>query len=276
MPSWTQSSFSRCLEAAALALVLAGALSARADTAVTAIVDTEDAIFFQPSNAPDVVWFMPRTRTSLTPVEEAPGFWRAAVELRELELAAPLEALNPDWEGATLAPFIVRPTSECILQRDPSMRFVQQEVRALGRDVSAGVAVAMCQFTFRLPRPEDPQIIAALQAAAASGHLVGYELSLPLRSELTVPWTTLHEAVARELPATTTFTPARAAQAVDDALAGEALAALTALTTADELAALRAQLVSRLFAGSNTRKRLVTVPPPGEVTYHVDVRTYHL
>jgi hypothetical protein len=278
MPTWIFASRSLSAMAVLGGLILVEASRARADTTVLSIVEMEDVIFFQPSNAPDVVWYIPRTTTRFAEAEESPGFWRASVVLRDADLDVPLASLNPDWQGATLVPFIVRPTRECTLDTSSGLRLVQQQVRAQGRDVSAAIEVPVCQFSFRLPRNAAPTLIEELQAAADGGTLIEYELALSLQQQLSISWSVLHAAVARELktPASRPISTEAAIQAVDDALGASALSALASSMTPEEAAEARELLLSRLFVAVGTRKRLVAGAPSGTMTYHTARHSYQL
>lgn len=247
------------------------------------IVETSNAVFFQPSQFPGVVWFFPRTELDLAivPPQQSTGtFWRAAVVFKSIT-ADDLALLPPEWTGKSFVPFIIRPTTECTLTRLPEMRFVIQEVKALGRDVSSA-SPPVCRFTFRLPTTMSPDLRRRLTTLVSSDTLVERVLILELQIEATIAWAEVYAAVTAalaesqlpDLPPTPGLTRAEAQAVVESALASSALGpASSTVTPLEEEIFIHATL-SRLFTesttGTTTLLRLVTSAPPGSVVYHLE------
>jgi hypothetical protein len=260
----------------ALSLVLMWGVASAADVRVSAVVETPDALFFQPSSFPDVVWYFPRTAIRTFPAVPAiPGqnYWRAAVELRAVDVSDPA-TLRSDWAGKALVPFIVRPPKECNLLRQPEMRFVIQEYRELNRDVSAANAAPVCQYSFRLPAVIPSELTSRLAELVANGTLIEHHLPIALLVEARVGWHVVHSAVAAELGrhGVDELTPGEARAAVGSALAGPALVDLGTAMTADESQAFLDSAVAALFSPGRTWGKVLfsSVPPKGEIVYHLE------
>lgn len=262
---------------------------------VSAVVETADAIFFQPTGLPEVVWYFPRSEVRLFPVTPpTPGanFWRAAVELVDVRVR--LGELRPDWEGKSLVPFIVRPTVECVLRRVPEMRFVTQEVRALGRDVSPAIEVPVCQFAFRLPLIIPDELAARLEELRASGTLIARDLPIRLDLRSSVAWSVVHAAVAAAIQDDgdgdddgsdggdggddggeglgPELTPQEARAAIEAALASKELAEVNAEMTDEERLAFIEEVLLQLFeAGDEGGLVLTDEPPPGQLVHHQEL-----
>jgi hypothetical protein len=265
---------------AVLAVLASAAAPARAaPLPVSAVVETPEAIFFQPVAFPEVVWYFPRSTARLFPVEPAvPGanYWRAAVELSDVD-TSDLAALQPEWLGKSPVPYIVRPATECQLKRLPEMKFVYQEIRAQGHDISAASALPACQFVFRLPSAISPELGARLEALVASGTLVARDLRVSLELRAAVAWSTVHAAVAAALEDAGEgdpegLTPEQALAAIQAALASEALAAVNTAMTPDEALAFIDRALAELFepVDDSVALALVDTPPAGDVVHHVE------
>jgi hypothetical protein len=262
-----------------LVLVLAGTVAAArpalADaTRVTGVVETANAVFFQPSQFPNVVWFFPRTELSFTmvPPQQPTGtFWRAAIVFKHVT-QDDLAQLPADWATRSFVPFIIRPTTECTLTRLPEMRFVTQEIRALGHDVSSANPT-VCRFSLRLPTVMSPDLQDRLNALVNSDTLVHRVLDLELDVEVSIAWTDVLAAVTAALgetaPAVLTREEARAA--IADALASPALAEVRAAVTATEADAFIDAAVANLFTSGTGSPglTLVTTAPAGSLVYHL-------
>ncbi len=174
------------------------ALSSPASAAELSFVTTRDAVYWRsPSNADVVQWF-PRLKTTLTPVlPSPPGVerWRAAVVLNK-PIHPDVAALNPSWARKVLVPFVVTPTKECSLTRDPSMHFVTQEVFASGRDVGAADASPVCAFTLRLPTENAEAALALMQASANAETLIMRSIRLTVPTVQSVGWSELQSPLA--------------------------------------------------------------------------------
>lgn len=254
---------------------------ARADTTrVSDIVETPNAVFFQPLQSPSVVWFFPRTELSFTivPPQLPTGtFWRAAIVFRPIT-ADDLAMLPPEWADKSLVPFIIRPTTECTLTRLPEMRFVIQEINALGHDVSSANP-PVCRFSFRLPTVVTPDLQRRLDALVSSDTLVKRTLELDLQVEASIAWTQVRAAVADALSASSLdpeITSDQARSVVESALDGPALAAVRAAVTASEHQAFVDAALDNLFveaADDATLVTLATTAPSGSLLYHVESRS---
>jgi hypothetical protein len=261
-----------------LGCVVGAARPAHADTTrVSGVVETANAVFFQPSQFPSVVWFFPRTELSFTvvPPQLPTGtFWRAAIVFRPIT-PDDLAMLPPDWAGKSKVPFIIRPTTECTLTRLPEMRFVTQEVNALGHDISSANP-PVCRFSFRLPTVMTPDLQQRLNALVSSDTLVGRTLNLDLQIEASIAWTEVRAAVADALDAASLGTELTADQArtvIESALDSPALTAVHTAATASEQQAFVGAALANLFvqaADDANLLTLVTTAPSGAVTYHLE------
>lgn len=271
-----------CSLALALSVVAVLALPALAagGSQVSGVIETPDAVFFQPSQFPAVVWFFPKTELDLAivPPQLPTGtFWRVAVVFKQIT-EDDLALLPAEWGGKSFVPFLIRPTSECALTRIPEMRYIIQEVEELGRDVSTA-SPPVCRFTFQLPTHMSPDLQERLDALVRSDTLVERDLTLELQIEATVPWVDVHKAVAAMLaeslpPGRDTplsgLTPATTRAVVQRALASPALAVVSAAVTPPEQQAFIDATLTKLFTyltGTNLL-RLVIAPPTGVVVYH--------
>lgn len=260
----------------AVSLVLMWEVASAADVPVSAVVETPDALFFQPSSFPDVVWYFPKSAVRAFPAVPAiPGqnYWRAAVELKAVDVSDPA-TLRSDWAGKALVPFIVRPPKECNLFRQPEMRFVIQEYRELNRDVSAANPAPVCQYSFRLPATIPSELTSRLAELAANGTLIEHHLRIALLVEMRVGWQVVHAAVAAALGrhAGEELTPDEACTAVGRALADPGLIDLGTAMTADESQAFLDLVVAALFSPGRAWGKVLfaTDPPKGEVVYHLE------
>jgi len=261
-----------------LGCLVGAAHPAHADaTRVSGVVETPNAVFFQPSQFPAVVWFFPRTKLSFTmvpPPLPTGTFWRAAIVFRPVT-ADDLAMLPPEWVGKSLVPFIIRPTTECTLTRLPEMRFVIQDVDALGHDVSSANP-PVCRFSFRLPTVMTPDLQQRLNALVNSDTLVERTLDLDLEVEASIAWTEVRAAVADALDAASFGTEVTADQArtvIERALASPALASVRTAVTASEQQAFVDATLANLFvhsAGSATLLTLAATAPSGAITYHLE------
>jgi len=244
-------------------------------TRVTGVVETPNAVFFQPSQFPTVVWFFPRTQLdlSIVPPQLPTGtFWRAAVVFNQVT-ADDLAALPPEWAGKSFVPFIVRPTTECTLTRLAEMRFVIQEVKAQGHDVSSANP-PVCRFSFRLPTVMPPDLRDRLDALVSSDTLVERILELDLLTEATIAWADVYDAVAATLAepdADPELTPEAARAAILRALDSPALAVVRAAITPAEQQALLDAALATLFTSVSARVvRLLAAAPPASFVYHLE------
>lgn len=270
-----------------------GAMAASAPPALAAdgvhasgIVETPNAVFFQPSQFPSVVWFFPRTELTLAsvPPQLPTGtYWRAAVVFKAIT-ADDLALLPPEWTGKSFVPFIIRPTTECTLTRLPEMRFVIQEVKALGRDVSAASS-PVCRFSFRLPRTMSPDLQQRLTALMSSDTLIERVLNLDLQLEAAIAWADVHAAVTAALeasqvpgsPPAPALTRAEAQAVVESALASPALGPVRSTVTPLEEETFIHAALATLFTESTDPTpllRLVASAPPGAVVYHLEPVTF--
>jgi hypothetical protein len=280
--------------AVALGLMVAAAAPARAaePPLATGLVETPSAVFFQPAAFPNVVWYFPKSELKLAVVEPVlPGpyaFWRASVVLKKIG-DADLAALPAEWTGKSIVPYILRPTTECALTRLPEMRTIVQEVKALGRDITAGNPLTpVCRFSLRLPQPIPAALQASLNALLASDSLVARELRLQVRSEAKVAWSDVHAAVESVLSAppedqdggvatsaNAPMTRAAATAAIEEALFLPELAAVDAVMTPAERTAFVTAALARLFTADPvspaTMVRLVLTAPTGSVVYHAEL-----
>lgn len=247
------------------------------------IVETPNAVFFQPSQFSTVVWFFPKTELDLAivPPQQPTGtFWRAAVVFKPIT-ADDLSRLPAEWTGKSFVPFIIRPTTECTLTRLPEMRFVIQEVKALGRDVSSANP-PVCRFSFRLPTMMSPDLRLRLAALVSSDTLIERVLNLELQLEATIAWADVYAAVTAALaesqvpdfPPTTGLTLAEARAVVERALASPALEPVSSTVTPLEeetfIQATLAKLFTESTTGTTTLLQLVASAPPGSVAYHLE------
>jgi hypothetical protein len=266
---------SLCSLVLVLASTAAAARPALADPIrVTGVVETDHAVFFQPSDFPTVVWFFPRTELSLTVVQpQLPGgtFRRAAIVFNPIT-ADDLAQLPPEWSTKSFVPFIIRPTTECVLTRLPEMRFVTQDIHALAHDVTSANPPA-CRFSFRLPTVLTPDLEQRLDALVSSDTLVTRILPLGLVVEASIAWTDVLDAVAAALGdgPTTGLTREQARAAIEDALTSPELAVVRAAVTPDEELAFIDAALANLFTARSTAAalNLVTTSPAGSVVYHV-------
>lgn len=284
---------SLCSLVLALGGVAGFANAARADaTRVTGVVETAHAVFFQPSQFPTVVWFFPRTQLDLeiVPPQLPTGtFWRASVGFKQIT-ADDLAALPPEWNGKSFVPFIVRPTTECTLTRLTEMRFVTQEVKALGRDISAATA-PVCRFSLRMPTVMTPDVQARWDALVQSDKLVERVLDIELKADAKIAWAEVHAAIAAVLAPTppdpepapepdpetrsqlalaADLTPEDARAAIATALASPALAVVhDAVTPAEAQAFVDATFTTLFARATGGLVHLVETPPTSSVAYHL-------
>lgn len=167
---------------------------------VRRIVDTADAVYFEPTaaNQQGVVWVYPKTRAVVSRYAQDPAYLQADLLLREVQLPTDLSTLEPGWRGKQALFYQVTAQSECILRGLPEMRFIQQWVRAKGVTIPGAQRSAVCSFTFQL-RPETPALIRQLEQEAAAGRLLehGLRLHLSAPSFPPLPWATLHAGLVR-------------------------------------------------------------------------------
>jgi hypothetical protein len=268
-----------------LGLAAGGARVAHADTTrATGVVETPDAVFFQPSQFSTVVWFFPRTELSLTIVQpQLPTGtnWRAAIVFRPIT-ADDLAMLPPEWAGKAMVPFILRPTTECTLTRLTEMRFVTEDIIALGHDISSANP-PVCRFNFRLPTVMTADLQARLDALVNGDTLVQRTLNLDLQVEASIAWADVYAAVADALNASDAgaeLTVDQARTAIASALASPALDAVRTAVTASEQEAFVDAALAKLFVPAPgpapERVRAVTLlslaatAPSGTVLYHVE------
>ena len=148
----------------------------------TGLVETAEAVYFQPEISPNVVWYFPRSKVRLYPYEvPLPDnrTWLAAVELTPITIQS-VGQLRPDWAGKSLVPYILRPTDECVLSQVPEMRFVVEDTRAAGRDITAANAGPVCRFNFQLPAMPPDDLLPTLQEQAHDGTLIERHLRLEI------------------------------------------------------------------------------------------------
>jgi hypothetical protein len=244
----------------------------------TAVVETQEAVFFQPIDFPDIVWFLPHSEEKMFPAEpQLPGqdYWRAAVVLKKVSLHDPGQ-LRPEWAGKTLKPYILRPDTECVLHKTPEMHFVFQEVKAKGHDISAANEAPVCQFSFKLQGLVGPATIADLEAKASDGKLIDKDLTLHLRQASTVPWAQVYAAVQDALgkQSSSLMTTDEAQAAVAKALASASLAAVRAAMTPAEKSDFLETVYEWLFielpspTSNDTEAMLVGTVPAGDLAYH--------
>lgn len=249
---------------------------AAAQVEVSAFVRTDTAVYFQPSAQPNVVWYVPFVETRVFPVDPPyPGvnYWRAAVVMKPGATASPGD-LRPDWAGKAIVPYVLRPASECVFNKLLETRFVQQEVRASGRDVSAASAAPVCQFSFRVPATVPP----ALFERAAAGTLIAYRLALALEHAPRVAWARVYAAVLATLgeAAGAPMALSEARDVVRRALAGDDLTALGGEMTAPEAEDFLDAVVAGLFIPAapveegdpGDRVQLAPGSPEGALVYH--------
>jgi hypothetical protein len=167
---------------------------------VRRIVDTADAVYFEPTAASQqgVVWVYPKTRAVVARSAQDPAYLQADLILREVQLPDDLSTLEPGWRGKQALFYQVTAQSECILRRLPEMKFIQQWVRAKGVTIPGAQRSAICSFTFQL-RPETPALIRQLEEDAEAGRLLehGLRLHLSVPSFPPLPWATLHTSLVR-------------------------------------------------------------------------------
>jgi len=263
-----------------LSLVLVLAATAAAGPAladpihVTGVVETDHAVFFQPSEFPDVVWFFVRTELSVTivPPQVPAGTFRHAAIVFKSITSDDVAQLPEEWTTKSFVPFIIRPTAECSLTRLPEMRFVTQDVHALGHDITSANP-PVCRFSFRLPTVLSPDLETRLDALITSDTLVTRVLPLELEVEAGIAWTDVLDAVAVALGdrPTTGLTREEARAAIEDALTSPELAVVRAAVTPDEERAFMDAALANLFTArsSDTALNLVTTAPAGSVVYHL-------
>ncbi len=189
--------------AAALGLVAVAGSIAHAEELlpVTAVTETDEAIYFEPADPAldDIVFFFPKFEVTFGLY--SPGVSSAYAATLVMKDVTPLEPgeLRPEWETKVFQPYILRPTTECELDRVPEMRFVNQLIRVSGRDVSypqGGTPV--CQFTFRLPATPSDELLDALQERASAGTLIGRDIELAFDRRLELPWYAVHDVLAAD------------------------------------------------------------------------------
>lgn len=257
----------------AFSLAAAGAQPAWADgeLPVSGAVETPNAVFFQPSQYPEVVWFFPKTKVTLAPVPPSlPGAspWRAAVVFKPIT-RDDLALMPAEWGGKAYVPYVLRPATECKLYRLPEMHFVIEEIKAKGRDVSAANP-PVCRFSFTLP-PLSPDLQARLNDLVGSGALIERSLDLALCIESEIAWTEVRAALAAVLGAPMDLTLEQARAAVESALATPALDKVrNAVTPAEAQAFIDATLAELFVArteGGQTLLRLLSMASPGSFVY---------
>lgn len=262
------------LSIVALSLAAAGAQPAWADgeLLVSGAVETPNAVFFQPSQYPEVVWYFPKTKVTLAPVTPSlPGAspWRAAVVFKPIT-RDDLALIPAEWGGKAYVPYVLRPATECKLYRVPEMHFVIQEVKAKGRDVSAANP-PVCRFSFTLLPGLSPDLQARLNDLVGSGALIERSLDLELRIESEIAWAEVRAALTAVLGPPVDLTLAQARAAVESALATPALDKVrNAVTPAEAQAFIDATLAELFMArteGGQTLLRLLSMAPPGSFVY---------
>jgi hypothetical protein len=262
----------------ALGLAAGSAGIAHADTTrVTGVVETPHAVFFQPAQFPTVVWFFPRTELSFTvvpPQLPTNTAWRAAVVFQPIT-DDDLAMLPTTWSAKALVPFIIRPTTECTLTRLPEMRFVTEDIVALGHDISSANP-PVCRFNLRLPTVMTPDLQQRLNRLVRTDTLVERTLNLDLDVEASITWSDVYAAVAMVLvgsDAGSTLTVDEARAAIETALASPALAAVRTSATAEERQAFVDAALATVFVRAADSASLVTLAasaPTGTFPYHVE------
>ncbi len=278
-----------CSLVLALGLIVAVAAPARAaePPVVSGVVETPNAIFFQPVAFPNVVWYFPRTELKLAIVEPVlPGstyaFWKASLMMKKFG-PEDLALLPAAWAGKTIAPYIIRPTTECALAPVPEFRTIVQEVKAKDRNISGGNQLTpVCRFSFRMPRPIPAELQGRIDALLAAKTLITHELRLQMTQAAgSIAWADVHEAVAAILdqpPASVVapvLTTAEAVAAIEAALASPALSVVNAAMTASERQTFIDAALGQLFRAdpleTEDALHFVTVAPLGTVVYHMQL-----
>jgi len=260
---------------------IAPAARAATSTRVTGVVETPNAVFFQPSQFPTVIWFFPKTELEVTSSIPLPTSttWRGAVVFKAIT-ADDLARLPAAWTGKSFVPFLLRPTTECALTRLPEMSAVLEEVSDLNRDVSSANP-PVCRFRFRLPTDMTADLQDRFAALVSSDTLVQRALNIDLAVEVSISWAEVHAAVAAVLEeppppdtlvASSALTLAEAQAAVEAAVASSALAAVDAALTPDERLTFVQSTVAQLFkpTKTGTTVELVATAPAGAIVYHLE------
>lgn len=179
---------------------LGAALEASAGpVGVASVVETPEAIFYDAGlgdQLGDPIRVVPKTEIRVLkydgPQDPAAtsSYWRVGVFFKKV-LNRDLGNLDAQWNGRKLAQGFLTPSTECQLSSVEGIRSIVQEVKALGRDLSAGDEAAICQFRFRIPNDKLDSTLASLKKEAENGSLVKKSLILKFlvaQTASSVPW----------------------------------------------------------------------------------------
>lgn len=183
----------------ALLVVVACPALAHAETRVnaTAMIETEDAVWFSTETQPDIVYYFGKTYTAFEEFSPPTGRRRFRVQerLRSVTPPADLGTLHASWSGRQALPFTVVAEESCSLERTQEMMLVAQQADPKGRSFPGNATVAVCQFSFNLPRDIGDDYVADLMAQAEQGTLLMVPLSLDFAVLGALPWADLYDAL---------------------------------------------------------------------------------
>ena len=236
----------------------------------TAMVETDDAVWFSTAEQPQVVYYFGKTYTAFEEFSPPAGRRRFRVQerLRAVMIPENLGTLHESWAGRQALPHTLVATESCDLARTPEMVLVAQQADMRGRSFMGNSTAALCQFSFNLPREIPDAYVANLAAQAEQGTLLIAPLSLPLLVPGTLSWSSLHEAItgSGELGDATlsrqdaTVVIGWALVVTPNGLSGYLQQSPTERDATIDTA------LATLFSKQNGRYRLVAMAPPGALS----------
>ena len=180
------------------AVALAVAVSASGSEPARRVVTTEDAVYFEPTEASQsgIVWVYPKTKTVVKRFPQDATYLEVDRVLKDVQLPADPGTVHPAWAGKQAVFYQLTSQTECVLNRTTAMRFVQQFVKAKSVTIPGAQRNPFCTFTFKLTG-ETPDMVRQLETAAAAGTLVTHDfgLVLAIASGASIPWAPLHTSL---------------------------------------------------------------------------------
>lgn len=259
----------------------AGADQPRADihADATAVVETEDAVWFSTEAERDTVYYFGKTYTAFEEFSPPSGRRRFRVQerLRPVTPPADLGSLHAAWSGRRAQPIALTPDTSCRFERTPEMVLVAQQADMKGRSFSGDTTVALCQFSFNLERDIGDDYVAELAARAEQGTLLVAPLSLTLTVPGTLSWADLHRVIMDSGVSGRSLSRQDTAVVIGWAL----MATRTGIMGYDRLDAAQRDAFleaarTALFVSVDGAYRVTRRVPQGELTGWVDVLTIEL
>lgn len=245
----------------------------------TAVVETEDAVWFSTRAEPDAVYYFGKTYTAFEELSPASGRRRFRVQerLRQVTPPADLGSLHAAWSGRRAQPIALTPDTSCRFEPTPEMLQVAQQADMKGRSFQGNTTAPLCQFSFHLARDIGDDYVAELAARAEQGTLLVASLWLTMTVPGTLSWADLHRAIVAGDAGDTSLSRQDTAVVIGWALTvtPTGVEGYERLDAAQRDAFTEAARAA-LFTREGDMYRLAPVAPQGELTGWVDVLTVEL